>query len=368
MNRRHFGISAASFGAFGAGLASVTYGDLRSVPGQLLLTGFRGTSPSDAEVDIVRRYIEHGDVAGVMLLKRNIKSPEQLFRLTTSLQSAASDHPIIISIDQEGGQVTRVGSYNGFMSWMSAADLAKSGRRNEEILSYYAKRADELSSVGVNLNLGPVVDLNLNPFNPIIGSKGRAFSRSVEDVIRFAELFVVAHRSVGVKTCLKHFPGHGSSGEDSHDGSADVSQTWSAEEIVPFERLARAGLADTIMNSHVLHRYLSDRPWIPTSLSKKSVFELRDGLTFAGPIITDDMQMGAITDLMSATDASVLAVSAGNSLLIYSNHKNRYSINSVAEVGKKLEAAIVEGTLSQAIIAARASIVQEFRSSIVTAR
>ena len=122
------------------------------------------------------------------------------------------------------------------------------------------------------------------------------------------------------------------------------------------------------MNAHVLHKYLSDAPWIPTSLSKKSTDELREGLSFAGPIVTDDMQMGAITDLVSASDASVRAVRAGNSLLIYSNHKDRYSIRSVIEVNQKLESSIKAGELSPKLVTAQALIVRKFRESIIIPR
>ncbi|MDW3118599.1 MAG: glycoside hydrolase family 3 N-terminal domain-containing protein [Roseovarius pacificus] len=366
INRRDFVAASAVWGLWGRGAKAFSDEVASSDVGQILITGFRGTTPSDAEVDKVRRLIEDGYVAGVILLRRNIRSPEQLLRLTSSLQSASADYPAIIAIDQEGGEVTRLGAQNGFTSWMSAAEMAGSGRSNEEILNYYEERANELASVGINLNFGPVVDLNINPFNPIIGSKGRTYGRHVEDVVRFAELFIRAHRSKGVKTCLKHFPGHGSSIADSHTGSADVSQTWRPEEIAPFERLVRAGLADTMMNAHVLHRHLSDAPWIPTSLSQKSVTEIREGLSFTGPIITDDMQMGAITDLMSAENASVPAVAAGNSMLIYSNYSNRYSIQFVADVRQKLLSAIHDGTLHPQIVARHASSIREFRASLIT--
>ena len=365
INRREFIAAAGFWGALGIGSPSFADSDLQILTGQLLVTGFRGTLPSDPEVDQVRRYIEKGVVAGVMLLRRNIVSPEQLCRLNASLQSAASEHPAIICIDQEGGQVTRLGSYNGFMPWMSAADMAISGRNDKDVLAYYTQRADEISAVGVNLNLAPVVDLNVNPFNPVIGSKGRAFGHHVADVVRFAELFIRAHRTAGVRTCLKHFPGHGSSFGDSHDGSADISETWSPEEISPFERLVRAGLADMIMNAHVLNKHLSDDPWMPTSLSRRSVDEIRDGLNFTGPIISDDMQMGAITNLVSPTDASVAAIRAGNSLLIYSNFKTMYPIRSIAEVNERLIRAMKDDELSKDDVVAHAQRAGTFRASLV---
>lgn len=333
-------------------------------PGQLLITGFRGTKISDPEVDIARRYIATNQVAGVMLLERNIRSPEQIGSLISSFLDVAPNEKPIISIDQEGGSVARVGTNNGFSSWQAPAALARSGRNNREILHYYTVRARELSEVGVNLNFGPVVDLNVNPFNPIVGLLGRSFSDDVSVVVRFAELFIRAHRAVGVKTTLKHFPGHGSSTGDSHSGTADVSGTWSAAEIAPFERLAKAGLADTLMSAHVLHRYLSDEPWIPTSLSRSSVEEIRDGLEFSGPIVADDMQMKAITDIISARDAAVRAIAVGNSLLIYSNFDNAYRIDAVQEAVLSISRALDEGRIDPIVFKRSLELVKTFRSSL----
>lgn len=364
IGRRAFLAAPVAFGIISTSSLSFALRGSGFSPGQLLITGFRGTRPSDPEVDVVRGYIERGEVAGVMLLERNIQSPEQLDKLNSALLDSSSDVKPIISIDQEGGAVARVGAHNGFKRWQSAAALAQSGLSDSEVLEYYSIRASEMSEVGINLNFGPVVDLNVNPFNPIIGSKGRSYGSDVESVIRFAELFIRAHRLAAVKTCLKHFPGHGSSTQDSHMGTADVSQTWSAAEIAPFERLVGAGLADTMMNSHVLHRYLSDEPWIPTSLSKKSVEEMRDGLHFKGPIITDDMQMNAITDVLSAIDAAVPAINAGNSLLIYSNYDRAYRVAVVRDVAISISKALDDGRIDQLLFEKKVELVRNFRSSL----
>lgn len=364
MKRREFLSFAGAMGVIGTCGSSFAQENKSSQVGQLLITGFRGTSISDPEVEQVRRYIEGGQVAGVLLLERNIESPEQLHRLTSALQSTAPDNPIIISVDQEGGSVARLGKNNGFSDWISAANLATSGRNNREILEYYTERASELRATGINLNFGPVVDLNVNPYNPIIGSKGRSFGRQVEEVVRFAELFVLAHRSAGVKTCLKHFPGHGSSFEDSHYETADVTETWKAEEISPFERLIRADLADSVMNAHVIHKFLSDGPNLPTSLSRNTSDELREGLLFHGPIFTDDMQMKSITNVMSAIDASVLSVLAGNTFLIYSNYLRQHTVQTISAVHHALKTALVDRVIDQSTIADRIAVAKTFRESI----
>lgn len=364
ISRRMFCMSQATVGLFCAYSASLAMGSTSPNPGELLITGFRGTNPSDPEVEMVRRLLEKRLVAGVMLLRRNIESPEQLSRLSSSLHAASPDLPPIISIDQEGGSVTRLGSYNGFKSWQSAASIAQSGRNTAEIREYYSARAAEMSTVGINLNFGPVVDLNVNPSNPIIGSKGRSYGRDVDDVVDMAEAFVIGHRISGVKTCLKHFPGHGSSRADSHKGAADVSRTWIAEEIAPFERLVRADMADTIMNSHVLHPYFSDEPWLPASLSEKSVREMRGGLGFKGPVVTDDMQMGAITDLAGIAAAAAMAVKAGNSLLIYSNYENAYGIDTVLKASEAIRSAVDERSIPTEMISRAEGIVQTFRRNL----
>lgn len=366
LNRRRF-LKGATFLAMPCGVFSAETSISASSPklGQLLITGFRGTHATDPEVERLRLYIENGDVAGVILLERNIVNPEQLSTLISALQDSSSEAPIIVAVDQEGGEVIRLRPNRGFLPWQPAATIARTGWDDIDIYNYYLERAEELAELGINLNLAPVVDLNINAFNPIIGLKGRSYGRDVQRVIRFAELFIKAHRASGVKTCLKHFPGHGSSMDDSHLGSADVTKSWQTEEISPFERLARAALADTIMNAHILHKYLSDEPWMPTSLSSKSVREIRDGLKFQGPVITDDMQMGAVTDFISAAAASVPAVRAGNSLLIYSNFFDRYSIDTVDEVRNFLQLAIEDGTLSTENILASTLVVETFRASLI---
>lgn len=353
------GISAVLARMVSAEVPPVTSGHV----GQLVVTGFRGTTASDPDVEIVRNLLERGSIGGVILLRRNITSPDQLRRLTDALRASSETTPII-SIDQEGGKVTRVGSYNGFSDWTSAAALARSGRSNAEILAYYRARATELSLSGINLNYGPVVDLNVNPSNPIIGALGRSYGERVDQVVRFAELFIHAHRDAGIKTCLKHFPGHGSSHTDSHRGSVDISQTWSSREIAPFEALVKAGLADTIMNAHVLHRHLSDQPWVPTSLSSNSARELREGFKFRGPIITDDMQMGAILSLSSAESAAVQAVRAGSSFLIYSNHDRRYGMGTTELVLKGLASAVEMRTLPTHIVQTAIDVATRFRFTL----
>ena len=305
----------------------------------MLITGFRGTRLGDPEVDVVRRYLSEGTVAGVLLLRRNIVSPDQLAALTRALRNETPGPAPIVAIDQEGGRVSRLDATNGFCTWMSAAEVAASGMSEADVLTYYAERVREMSATGINLNLAPVVDLNVNPFNPVIGRLGRSYGRSVELVVGNATLFIVAHRSAGVLTSLKHFPGHGSSVTDSHRGVADVSDTWQVSEAEPFRALAAQGLADTIMTGHLLHPRFSDWHGAPTSLSRRTVDQIRGAIGFDGPVITDDMQMSAVTGYLSLADAAIAAVNAGNSLLIYSNYRKSDRVETARTVETALRMA-----------------------------
>lgn len=334
MRRRSFLVGGLAAG-LAAPLAAVTTNDF----GRMLITGFRGTRPGDPEVDAVRRYLSQGAAAGVILLGRNLISPEQVAALTRALREATPGPPPIISIDQEGGRVARLAATNGFRPWMSAAAVAASGMNEEEIIAYYVERARELSIVGINLNLAPVVDLNLNPFNPIIGRLGRSYGRTIEAVVRHAGLFIRAHHAEGVLTALKHFPGHGSATADSHRGTVDVSDTWSESEEDPFRLLSGQGLADAIMTAHLLHPRLSDGPGIPSSLSRRTVDRIRNAVGFDGPVIADDMQMGAVAGTLSMAEGAVRAINAGNSLLIYANFSPADRIETVRSVAKALELA-----------------------------
>ncbi len=141
--------------------------------------------------------LETGAIAGVILLRRNIVSPEQLIKLSISLREAAGSFVPIISVDQEGGAVARLGVENGFSEWISAAEAAFMLKSEQDLFDYYFARALEMAAVGINVNFSPVIDLNLNPANPIIGRLDRAFGKDPQEVVRCASAFVRAHRAAG---------------------------------------------------------------------------------------------------------------------------------------------------------------------------
>jgi len=208
--------------------------------------------------------------------------------------------------------------------------------------------AQTLASVGVNLNLAPVVDLNVNPTNPIIGALGRSFSADPSVVTTQAEAFVEGHRSVGVRTTLKHFPGHGSSTADSHLGVVDVTNTWSAIELDPFRNLVHDRLADAVLTAHVFNSKLD--PEHPATLSVPTITGiLRQELGWDGVVISDDMQMGAIRDAYGYADAVRLAILAGVDLLTIAQQQV-YEPGIVASTIDLIEGFVNDGSLTEARI------------------
>ncbi len=284
--------------------------------GQMIMVGFRGTSSKDAGVKAVMRELAEGSIGGVMLMKHNVVSIRQIARLTKALRKAAKSGgqlPPLISVDQEGGLVQRL----RFTNFPSALKISRTSERNAA--NVYRKMACELRSTGINVNFGPVVDLDVNgKANPIIGRLGRSYGKSPKTVVKFANQFIAAHKRVGIMTTAKHFPGHGSSLTDSHKGFTAIPK-WSRTELIPFQKLASGGANKAVDMVMVGHLY--NKLWgAPASLSNKAISRLlRKDVKFKGLVITDDMEMGAIRKNYGWFEAISLAVKAGNDILLYSN-------------------------------------------------
>jgi beta-N-acetylhexosaminidase len=254
---------------------------------------------------------------------RNIESPSQLAALTAALQAAALDSapalPLVISVDEEGGRVARLGPAHGFPATESAAAL---GARDDPTYTQAAaaRMAATLAAAGINLNLAPVVDLNVNPQNPIIGALDRSFSADPDTVTSQGGAFVRGHHEEQLLTTLKHFPRHGSSTGDTHLGVVDVTATWSEVELEPFGSLVQAGLADAVLTAHVFNSTLDSEH--PATLSRATITGiLRERLGFDGVVLSDDMQMGAIRDAYGYEDAVRLAIDAGVDILTIANQQ-----------------------------------------------
>ena len=296
----------------------------------MLVVGFRGTSLEAGSP--VARALAVGELGGVILFDRdhltasvgrNITSPDQLEALTASLRAAALSGPIgtelLIAVDQEGGLVARLNPSDGYPATESEADL---GAANDLAHTTEAASATAVTLVGagIDINLAPVVDLNLNPANPAIGALGRSFSADPDVVVAQASAVIEAHHAAGLRCAIKHFPGEGSATGNTDNGIVDVTETWTEVELEPFRDLVAAGLPDAIMVGHILNGQLDrDRP---ASLSGLTVTGLLRGeLGWSGAVISDDLQAPAITLAFGPDEAIALAIEAGVDLLLFANQQ-----------------------------------------------
>ncbi|MET4687652.1 glycoside hydrolase family 3 N-terminal domain-containing protein [Sinorhizobium fredii] len=294
---------------------------LRQRIGQMVLVGFVGNTPDDEGYKIVLDQAAQGRITGVLYLGRNIRSHKAVKGLNEGLQSASAA-PLLVAVDQEGGRIERLTKAVGFRESPSAASVAHT-MEPTAAEAEYGKMAAGLASWGFNLNLGPVVDLNTNPENPIIGRLGRSYSSDEQKVSAYARAFVEGHRRNGMLTALKHFPGHGSSAGDTHKGIVDVTQSWSESELAPYRELIASGDARMIMSSHVINGNIPGAEGTPASMSPATLAGLlRKKLKFKGVIISDDLQMGAINNTRSFEDTVRQAVLAGNDVLVFANDKH----------------------------------------------
>ncbi|WP_116653896.1 glycoside hydrolase family 3 protein [Pelagibacterium sediminicola] len=293
---------------------------VEDMAGQMVMVGFQGASVSDPGVQAVRRQIAAGEVGGVMYLRPNIESLAQVKAMNMAFRSARPWSPPLIAIDQEGGQIRRLTVEVGFDEIPSAWAIGRG--RVDAAREIYGDLAERLAALGFNVNFGPVADLALNPDNPIIVRYDRSFGTNPVRVAQMAGAFIEGHRAAGVGTALKHFPGHGSSEGDTHEGFVDVTGVWEEIELEPYRRLIGAGLADMVMVAHIFNGRVDGGGDIelPASLSPQWIEGvLRTDLGFEGVVISDDMEMSAVRAHFDLRETVVRAVMAGNDIILFSN-------------------------------------------------
>jgi beta-N-acetylhexosaminidase len=286
--------------------------------GQMLLIGYPGP-----ELDsTVLQEIREGKVGSIILFEKNVpKTATAFYTLKKVLWTyqKASTIPLLITIDQEGGRVNRLKDKYGFPKSITAQASGKamdldSVRFNAESI------ASNLAGLGFNVNFAPVVDVAVNPTNPVIVKSGRSFSASPDSVIMLAKEYIIPHRKYGVITVLKHFPGHGSSQDDTHFGVADVTKTWSTAELKPYQELLRDGYVDAVMSAHIVNKNLDPKGY-PGTLSNRILDSLlRKTLGYNGVVFSDDMQMHAISKQYGLEESIKLAINAGIDVMCFSNN------------------------------------------------
>ncbi|SNS47351.1 beta-N-acetylhexosaminidase [Ekhidna lutea] len=319
--------------------------------GQMIMIGIGDFDIVD-ENEPIFKEIRNGKVGGVVLYEKNIlfESPKpELALLVETLQKNASI-PLFVSIDEEGGRVSRMKTRYGFPKNVSAQYLGDMD--NIDSTRYYANQtASILSSFGINMNYAPVVDVNLNPRNPVIGKIERSYSSEYGGVIEQAHMVIDQHNKRGVIPVLKHFPGHGSSRNDTHLGLTDVTETWQIEEMYPYSALIDSGVVKAVMTAHIVNQTL-DNTKNPATLSKKIVTGmLRDFLGFDGVVISDDMQMGAINNEYGLREAIKLSILAGVDMLMFANNVKDYNMISASTVHAIIKDLLFEGIITRDRIA-----------------
>ena len=295
--------------------AAKTGPSIEAMIGQMVMVGFHGERAGEKWPRQLRAQIKAGQVGGVVLYAYNIKDPVQLSDLTRLLHFSADKHILWVAADQEGGKIQRLTAAKGFSDYPSAKRLAAQKNRTNAF-AHYRNLACELRGYGINFNFGPVVDLELNASSPAIGQLERSYGPDPKTVAGFAENFIRAHRTCGIMTSLKHFPGHGSASGDTHKGLVDVTATANPIELEPFKTLIDKKLADSVMMAHVIDRRIDEAP---ATFSKKQIDRLRE-MGFDGVVISDDLQMGAIADYYDFNETVLRAVEAGNDVLLFSNY------------------------------------------------
>ncbi|HET7909297.1 MAG TPA: beta-N-acetylhexosaminidase [Nitrospira sp.] len=301
--------------------------------GQLFMVGFLGTSVTPDLASFLKDY----KPGGVIVFSRNLESVEQIVELTNDLQRCSPKSPLLISIDQEGGRVSRLPK--GFTIFPPCEVI---GHCHSGELAYAAAAtiAKELRAVGINMNMAPVLDVNSNPDNPVIGD--RAFGSSAEIVSELGLVTAAGLQDYRVAACGKHFPGHGDTNADSHKELPVVDaprERLEAVEFPPFRHAAAAGIA-TMMTAHVLYKALDPR--LPATLSSDIVTKLlREQMGYGGVVLTDDLEMHAIVDHYGPGDAAVRALVAGCDMLLICKERDRQIAAFEA-----VEKAVASGTIA----------------------
>ena len=295
--------------------------EIEKMISKMVILGFSGETinPNDE----IYKNVKSG-LGGVILFDKdpndkqkvkNVRNKEQIKTLTSQLQ-AISKQKLLISIDQEGGIVQRLKSADGFVNTPKASEVALKGK--DFAKQSYSPMAKDLKYSGINVNFAPVVDLAINKENIVIVTRGRSFGESSNEVISYASIFVDELKKEKVISVLKHFPGHGSSLADSHLGFVDITNTWNQKELEPYRYFIKNNKVDMIMTAHVFNEKL-DKDYPATLSYNVNTNLLRYKLGYEGVLVSDDLQMYAISKHYDLKQTLTLAINSGVDMLLFAN-------------------------------------------------
>jgi beta-N-acetylhexosaminidase len=340
---------------------------VEKMAGQMIITGFHGDGMGEnaEEFAAISNQIKRGQIGGVILFdidvsgllakgmtmaeakqqifSSNIKDMAQVKQLTTQLQSIAPQK-LFIAVDQEGGNVQRLKSEHGFAPIPSHKQLAQGDAKTTYEISYdLGKR---LSDLGINVDFAPLLDVDVNPQSPAIGAKERSFSADPQIVVQHGRAFANGLADANIAYSFKHFPGHGSAAGDTHEGLTDITNTYQDYELEPYRELLKDSSPYTmVMVAHVINNNFDT---LPASLSKKTIQMVRD-MGFDGVIVSDDMDMGAISNKYGMETAIEMAINAGNDILVFGNNLT-FDKNRGEDVNKTIVKLVRDGKIKRSRI------------------
>jgi len=298
---------------------------LKEKIGQLFMCGFDGLEPTDGIAQLIAEY----KLGGIIYFRRNLRDAEQVRALSAKLQGL-SDAPLFISADQEGGMVVRLEEGVTVMPGAMAQGAADDAELTREAARWSGA---ELRSIGINMNFAPCLDVNNNPKNPVIGV--RSYGENPAKVAALGMAAIAGYREGGVAAVAKHFPGHGDTETDSHHELPVVPHDMgriNAVELVPFRQATEEG-ADAIMTAHVVFPAFEPER-LPATLSRRILTGLlRERLGFGGVIVTDCLEMNAISETIGVARGAVEAIKAGADLVLVSHRlpRQKAALDAVLE-------------------------------------
>jgi beta-N-acetylhexosaminidase len=310
--------------------------------GQMLMIGFEGQSINEE----IEEYLHKYHVGGFIFFERNIDTTEQIQTLIQQIKhSNQGNIPLFLSLDEEGGRVTRLP--DDLKSFPNAETI---GNLMDPTITHELSTlmARQMKALGFNMNNAPVLDVNSNSENPIIGP--RSFGSDADTVIAHAIPFMHGHQEEGIIPVVKHFPGHGDTFVDSHKELPEVNKSLEQLqqlELSPFKEAFKQK-ADAVMIAHILLPKLDKQ--YPSSLSQKIITDLlRKQMNFDGVVITDDLTMKAITNKYEVSDAAVQSLEAGSDMLLIAHEKENI-VNTFQEIKEAvLDGRIAEKRIDQSV-------------------
>ncbi len=324
--------------------------DLNTKIAQMLMIGFNEENLT--QENPIYHDVKNLKIGGVILfnknvsktqpeLQKNINNPKQLKKLTTDLQNI-TEVPLFISIDQEGGLVSRL-NQNFEVSRYSAKEL---GYTNDLKFTFSEalKTAETLQKLGVNVNFAPCVDVEVNPLSAITKAQ-RIFSPDVSLVTAHASEVVKAHQKASILPVLKHFPGHGSALGDTHFGFVDATDEFTENELKPYKTIIKNYPDIGVMTTHVFNKNIDKL--LPLSLSEKSITDiLKKNIGFTGLVFSDDLNMGALTKFFTLDEILIKAIQAGTDVLVIGNNL-QYNPDIASEAISIIRKAVENGEISE---------------------